>query len=404
MTSEASQTDTSMKQTPLHAWHEQNGGRLVDFAGWSMPVQYQSVIAEHHQTRRSVGLFDVSHMGRFFLTGTGIDAWLDGLMTRRMAGIEVGRIRYSLVTNGEGNILDDVLVYHLNASDQFPASSPNGDTFYMIVVNAGNREKLLNHFRDHVPADGVGSDIQIHDRTRSTAMIAVQGPLANGIVAKMSPVDPELLPYYGGVTADLFVEGQASPAIVSRTGYTGEDGCELIVDADGATALWQTLSAAAEAVDGGASGLAARDTLRLEAGMPLYGHELSESINAAATSLRFAINLKGRTFIGRDAIAKSFANRRDHGGGVVRVGIELAGKRPAREGCDVFVQDQNVGSLTSGTLSPTLGCPIAMAYVHVDAAAIGTAVEVDVRGKRQAGTVVKLPFYVRGETTVGPTA
>ena len=380
---------TALKLTPLSDWHLKHGGRMVDFAQWSMPVQYQSVIQEHHQTRKAVGLFDVSHMGRFFFYGTNVGQWIDGLMTRRIAGVDSGKIRYSLVTNENGMILDDVLVYHLDCNPEddgsFAPSQDNGDSFYMVVVNAGNREKLASWFQSHIPE---GSDIRLEDRTEGTAMIAVQGPQANGIIAKMGVLDPETLAYYTG--AVVKVDDQWT--IVSRTGYTDEDGCELIVDASVAESLWEKLADQAEAVGGGASGLAARDTLRLEAGMPLYGHELSEEINAASTGLGFAINRKGRTFCGDAAIARSKEANQDP----VRVGLELEGRRPAREGCPVLAGGTQIGTLTSGTLSPTLEKPIAMGYLAPDFSAVGTKVDVDIRGKTHAATVVKLPFYQRG--------
>ncbi len=383
-----STANTVLKLTPLSHWHEKHGGRMVDFAGWSMPVQYQSVIQEHHQTRKAVGLFDVSHMGRFFFFGTDVASWIDGLMTRRIAGVDAGKIRYSLVTNENGMILDDVLVYHLachpDDAGAFSPSQESGESFYMVVVNASNREKLVNWFQSHIPE---GSDIRLEDRTEETAMIAVQGPRANEIIAKLSSIDPESLAYYAGVVGK--VDDQW--AILSRTGYTGEDGCELIVDARVAEGLWEKVADQAQAIGGGASGLAARDTLRLEAGMPLYGHELSEEINAASTGLGFAINHKGRKFCGDEAIVKSKEAQKDP----VRVGIELVGRRPAREGCPVLVDGARVGTLTSGTLSPTLEKPIAMAYLSPEFSPVGTKVDVDIRGKTHAATVVTLPFYRR---------
>ncbi len=379
-----STASTALQLTPLSQWHSQHGARMVDFAGWSMPLQYQSVIQEHHQTRQSVGLFDVSHMGRFFFYGDDVGQWIDGLMTRRIAGVDSGKIRYSLVTNQNGMILDDVLVYHLTSDGPFEPSSADGKDFYMVVVNASNREKLADWFQSAIPA---GSDIRLVDRTTETAMIAVQGPQANTIVGGISSINPDALPYYGGKVAKVADHW----AIVSRTGYTGEDGCELIVDAQVAKELWEKLMGPAEAVGGGASGLAARDTLRLEAGMPLYGHELSEQINAASTGLGFAINHKGRNFCGDAAIKKMCEQQTEP----VRVGLELAGRRPAREGCPVLVDGQKIGALTSGTLSPTLGKTIAMAYLRQEFAAVGTPVEVDIRGKFQAAKVVKLPFYQR---------
>lgn len=377
-------------ETPLHRWHVDNGGRMVEFAGWSMPVQYASVVAEHHQTRNAVGLFDVSHMGRLFFSGPSVDKFLDSLSTRRIAGVGPGRVRYSLICNDDGKVLDDVLIYHLAAGGSFSPGDASSDSFYMMVCNAGNRAKIVDWFNAHVPAD---ANVKIDDRTESTAMIAVQGPRANGVVAKLASVDPESLAYYGGTVCKV----DQSDAIVSRTGYTGEDGCEIIVPSTVAAALWQKLHDLVEPMGGGATGLAARDTLRLEAAMPLYGHELNEKISAAQTDLRFAINLKGRSFTGRDAIAGALNDSRLP----VRVGIELEGRRPAREGCKVLSADstnqEDVGQLTSGTLSPTLGVPIAMGYVDSRYAAIGTGLLIDIRGKSVAAKVVELPFYKRSD-------
>ena len=363
-------------ETPFHQWHAENQGRMVDFAGWSMPVQYNSIIKEHEQTRNAIGLFDVSHMGRLFFSGSNIDTFLDRLTTRRVAGMPVGRIRYSLMTNETGGILDDVLVYHLANSD--------GDPFYMMVVNASNRTKIVNWLSAQIPTD---SDIAINDRTLKTGMIAVQGPKANAMVAEICSVNPADLKYYTGTAATI---GEHT-VILSRTGYTGEDGCELIVESADALALWETLIERAGELGGGATGLAARDTLRLEAAMPLYGHELSEDINPAQTDLKFAINLKDREFIGRNTIVTANADPSLP----VRIGLELEGKRAAREHCDILVDGNKVGVVTSGTFAPTVQKSISMGYINRPLAEIGTDVEIDIRGKMAPAKVVALPFYSR---------
>ena len=208
-------------ETPLHQWHVDNGGRMVDFAGWSMPVQYASIVAEHHHTRKKLGLFDVSHMGRLFFSGSDVDQFLDSLSTRRIVGVVPGKVRYSLICNDDGKILDDVLIYHLAAGEGFPAGDDSGNSFYMMVCNASNRAKIVKWFSDHVPAD---SNIKIDDRTETTAMIAVQGPEANAVVAKLASSDPETLAYYCGTVCKV----DGGDAIVSRTGYTGEDGCAAV--------------------------------------------------------------------------------------------------------------------------------------------------------------------------------
>jgi aminomethyltransferase len=366
----------NLLKTPLHSWHVANHGRMVEFAGWSMPVQYGSIIDEHHQTRKSVGMFDVSHMGRFYFSGTQVDEFLDRFTTRRVARVEPGKIRYSLMTNESGGILDDVLVYHLPALD--------GEPFHMMVVNASNRAKIVDWLRSK--SDG---EVQMDDRTTQTAMIAVQGPLANQVVAKISEIDPETLPYYTGTTTKVL----GNPTIVSRTGYTGEDGCELIVAANEAIDVWTKVFELAQEIGGGATGLAARDTLRLEAGMPLYGHELNEDINPAQADLKFAINLKDREFFGRSAI---LAAKKDSSL-PIRIGLELEGRRAAREECEIFLGEQRVGYVTSGTFAPTIQKSISMGYMLPEFAKPGTELTVDIRGKSHFAKVVDLPFYSRNK-------
>lgn len=361
-------------KTPLYAWHADNGGRMVDFAGWSMPIQYSSIVQEHNYTRGAAGLFDVSHMGRLWFSGDGVEAALEGLTTRRIAEVPVGKVRYSLMTNDQGGILDDVLVYHLQGLD--------GRPFHMMVVNASNREKIVAWLNERFD-----DSVQVEDRTVDTAMIAVQGPKANAEVKKLISVDPDSLGNYEGASAKI---GETE-VIVSRTGYTGEDGCELIVPASGATAIWQQLVDMAGSVGGGACGLAARDTLRLEAAMPLYGHELSEKINAGQTALNFAINTKGRKFPGKKAIlaAKKDETLR------VRAGFALDGKRAARENVAIVVDGKTVGEVTSGTFGPTVEKSICMGYIDRSFAQPGTKVQFDIRGKIHDGVVVELPFYKR---------
>ncbi|MEL7498801.1 MAG: glycine cleavage system aminomethyltransferase GcvT [Planctomycetota bacterium] len=367
----------TLLKTPLHDWHESHQGRMVDFAGWSMPVQYTSIIDEHHQTRKAIGLFDVSHMGRLYFSGNDVDQFLDRLTTRRIAGVDCGRIRYSLMTNEQGGILDDVLVYHL------PDAA--GNPFHMMVVNASNREKIVSWIQSHLD----GTDVQMEDRTTTTAMIAVQGPKANHEVAKLADVDPATLAYYTGTTTNV----AGVNAILSRTGYTGEDGCEIICEGHDAVKVWQAIIDAATPLNGGACGLASRDTLRLEAGMPLYGHELSEAINPAQADLKFAIQMKNREFVGKQAILDA---RKDESLRV-RVGLELEGRRPAREECSVLHDEKPVGVVTSGTFAPTLQKSLSMAYVDRAVAEAGTPVTIDIRGKSHPAKVVALPFYQRPE-------
>lgn len=348
---------------------------MVEFAGWSMPIQYGSIIAEHQATRTAVGIFDVSHMARFWFRGGQPDVILDRLLTRKVAAMEPGRIRYSLMCRPEGGIIDDVLFYHLARGD-------SGSEF-MLVVNASNRDKVRGWLEEQTRA----TNMRIEDRTRETAMIAVQGPRACAAVAALADGDPAGLAYYTGRWGSVC----GRPAVISRTGYTGEDGCELIVDAGDAVAVADAVLEESRKFGGMPAGLGARDTLRLEAAMPLYGHELGESINAAQTGLKFAINLKDREFIGSAAIRKA-QQQRDL---PVRIGLRLEGKRAAREGCPVLAGGEQVGEVTSGTFSPTLGQSISMAYVHPSWAAENTSLQVDIRGTSVPATVCKLPFYSR---------
>ena len=351
---------------------------MVPFAGYEMPIQYQSIVQEHQACRTTAALFDVSHMGRLRFDGEGSEQLLDHLLTRRISGMDVGRVRYGLVCNESGGVLDDVLVSHLE--------TPSGSRFHLMVVNASNREKIIQWITPHL-ADF--PNVTMSDRTDLTAMIAIQGPRAIDVCDKLfGKLDLAKLRYYRAVITEQF----AKPVIVSRTGYTGEDGLELIVRAEDAKRVWENLMLAGRDEPFHPAGLGARDTLRLEAGMPLYGHELSESIDPLTAGLQFACNLEDRSFIGDRALRQRAAEPLPK----KRVGLELAGKRPAREGCAIVdAEGQTIGEVTSGAPSPTLGKPIAMAYVPTELAEPGTEVTIDIRGRGQAANVVPLPFYRR---------
>jgi len=390
----------SLAGTPLHDWHAAHGGRMVDFAGWSMPVQYASIAAEHAAVRTAAGLFDVSHMGRLRFDGIADDgsdttAFLDGLLTRRVSDMKTGQVRYSLVTNDAGGILDDVLVYRLQNAE--------GKTYHLLVVNASNREKIIAWIKPRL----AGNDrVCMSDATHDWAMIAVQGPKALKLVQPLVALDRVATPlaqmrYYQCVEARLdygIGKGQGSAkAVVSRTGYTGEDGWELIVEAKAAAAIWARLLADGAGDGVIACGLGSRDTLRLEAGMPLYGHELTESINPFEAGLNFAVNLEHRTFPGRDVLVPLAGDATLPR----RVGLSFEGKRVPREGYQVLSGTEVgntgiVGRVTSGTFSPTFNQPLAMAYVDPQHAEIGTELAVDIRGKAEPCKVVPLPFYRRG--------
>jgi len=380
---------TTPLRTPLAAWHESHGGRMVDFAGWWMPVQYSSIVDEHLATRRAIGLFDVSHMGRLAIEGPAARDWLESLLTRRVSDIAVGQARYTLVTSDEGpdglTILDDALVTR-------EADAADGSTRFAMVVNASNRERVVAWLRSRLPATGVS----FTDRTAETAMIAVQGPLAVATVCVLcGDDDAGRISGLGNYRATrAFVAGQ--PAAVSRTGYTGEDGVEVVVAAAVAEDVWQAIHDAGVPRGLAACGLGARDTLRLEAGMPLYGHELVAGSDPFAIGLGLAVNLEDpagspRRFPGREALARLRAAQPAR----IRVGLACDSKRAAREGSQVLAGGRVVGTVTSGSLSPSLGHAVAMALVDRDVAASAAALEVLVRDVPQAARLVPLPFYKR---------
>ncbi|MCC7085231.1 MAG: glycine cleavage system aminomethyltransferase GcvT [Pirellulales bacterium] len=367
---------STLAKTPLHDWHASHGGRLVDFAGWSMPVQYGSIVAEHNATRTAAGLFDVSHMGRLKFSGDGAAAFLDSLVTRRITDMEPGQVRYGLVTNERAGILDDVLVYRIAQTD--------GTEYYLMVVNASNRAKIIVWINSKL---GDHANVRFADITTDTAMIAVQGPLALELVDLRIDCELEEMKYYHA--SEALVGDQL--AIVSRTGYTGEDGCELMIPARIAAETWEGILKDGQQRGAMAAGLGARDTLRLEAAMPLYGHELNDETNPLEAGLNFAVNLDNRTFPGSGVLS---AVKRD-GVKRTRVGLELTGKRVPREHYGIFAGEQSIGEITSGTFSPTLQKPIAMGYVPPNYAKVGTELSIDLRGAKEPATIVKLPFYKR---------
>jgi len=360
---------------------------MVDFAGWSMPVQYASIVDEHLATRSAAGLFDVSHMGRLAVEGPGSQAWLESLLTRRVADMPVGRARYTLVASDAGGvtILDDALVTReADAADGTPRMS--------MVVNASNRDRVVAWLESRLPASGV----TFRDRTFATAMIAAQGPRAVGIVTGLCPpADAARITALKNYTACAATVAGAAAA-VGRTGYTGEDGVELVVEAADAERVWSAIHAAGAPLGLRACGLGARDTLRLEAGMPLYGHELVATSDPFAIGLDLAVNLddvagRPREFPG----AAHFRDLRDRPRGRVRVGLALDSKRTAREGVVVAAAGTPVGVVTSGSYSPTLGHAIAMALVDRGVAAPGTPLDVLIRDTPQPARVVPLPFHRR---------
>jgi aminomethyltransferase len=356
-------------RTSLHAWHAANRGRLVEFGGWSMPVMYASIVDEHNAVRNRVGLFDIGHMGRLQFRGPGALDWLEYATTNHVARLRPGQIQYSLMVRDSGGVIDDILVYRSHRDDE-----------YAVVCNASNREKVVEELRR---LQG-GRDAELTDRTFSTGMIAVQGPRALELAGRVVTGPLASLAYYHHADAEALGQDVA----VSRTGYTGEDGFEIVVPAEAAEALWIELLDAGVDLGVAPCGLGARDTLRLEAAMPLYGHEMDETVDPYSAGLGWAVKPNKGEFQGRDALKrlKATASKR-------RVGLILEGKRIARQGSVVLLGGQSAGVVTSGTFSPTLGASLAMASVEGMAGA--DSAEVDVRGPKEAARIVALPFYRR---------
>lgn len=374
---------TKLHRTPFHAYHLEHGGRMVDFAGWEMPLLYSSILEEHRQVRTSGGFFDVSHMGRLRFSGRHARRFLDRVCTRRILGMEKGQCRYSLVCNDQGGCRDDVLVYAID------------DDEFLMVCNASNRAKLLEHFA----AEKGDLVFSLKDETESTAMVALQGPKVMEIIGKFSREIPTLK-RYRFVQKNLLV----IKLLVSRTGYTGEDGVEVILPAGMMARQALKLMLDADGTGSGIlqpAGLGARDTLRLEAGMPLYGHEIDESVDPLTAGLDFAVSLdkgvgedRAGRFIGQEALERI----KSEGLSRKLVGIRLTGRRSPRQGMKVFAGEREAGIVTSGCLSPTLEVPIAMAIVAIGSSTPGTSLEVDFGRERVAGEVVPLPFYKPAKT------
>ena len=354
------------QRTVLYDWHVARGARMVDFAGWDMPVQYTSIIEEHNAVRTAAGLFDISHMGRLSFGGPDALALIQRVYTNNAATLKDGQVRYGLVCNDQGGIHDDVLVYRW----------PYG---YAMVVNASNREKIVAWL-----AESKGSfNVEVRDQTKDTCMIAVQGPQALELCRGLTEADASKLGYYHATPTTY----KGKPCVVSRTGYTGEVGVEYMVAAGQGVQLWEEILARGARP----CGLGARDTLRLEAAMPLYGHELSEDIDPFQAGLGWAVKLDKGDFRGREALVR----RRQDSTLRQRVGLELQGKRIAREAARVLAKGKEVGIVSSGTFGPTVNKSIAMAYIDPALKEPGTMLEIDIRGKTEPARIVPLPFYKR---------
>jgi aminomethyltransferase len=360
-----------MHQTPLNAFHREHNARLVDFAGWEMPLMYTGIVDEHIATRQHCTVFDVSHMGRVEFRGPDAAALMEKLNTRNIGSAKPGMCRYSHMCKEDGGILDDVIVSVF-------------DDHFLVVCNASNREKLLGWWEQQAN----GLNVEINDRTLETAMVAIQGPEAFETLDNLLPVSLGELKRYRFMVGNLF----GAEYYVARSGYTGEDGVEIIVPSllasSGLNMLMEQAANAGRPIR--PAGLGSRDTLRLEAGMPLYGHELTEEWDSITAGQGWAVDLS-KDFIGKDVL------QRVHDEGPERqgAGLVVEGKRIARQGAEIQLDGQSVGVVTSGTQSPTLEKNIAMGLLRRDLCEPGQKLEVDIRGRSAAAEVVTLPFYKR---------
>ncbi|MER5472670.1 glycine cleavage system aminomethyltransferase GcvT [Streptomyces sp. NPDC002935] len=374
-------SSTAPRHTALDALHRSLGATMTDFAGWDMPLRYGSERDEHLAVRTKAGLFDLSHMGEITVTGPEAAALLNHALVGNIATVGVGRARYTMICQEDGGILDDLIVYRLADHE---AASPQ----YMVVANASNAQVVL----DALTERAAGFDAVVRDDRDAYALIAVQGPESPGILKSITDADLDGLKYYAGLPGTV----AGVPALIARTGYTGEDGFELFVAPADAEKVWQALTDAGTPAGLVPCGLSCRDTLRLEAGMPLYGHELTTSLTPFDAGLGRVVKFeKEGDFVGRAALEEA-ASRAEQNPPRVLVGLIAEGRRVPRAGYPVVADGQVIGEITSGAPSPTLGKPIAMAYVDAAHAAPGTAgVGVDIRGSHEPYEVVALPFYKR---------
>jgi aminomethyltransferase len=380
--------------TALYEEHKKLGASFTDFGGWQMPLKYSSELAEHHAVRNAAGLFDLSHMGEVWVTGPDAAAFLDYALAGKISAMAVGKAKYSLICNEDGGIIDDLIAYRRPAG-------PDGTDKFLVVPNAGNAKVVAAALAERAGSGKEGGfDVTVEDASATTSLIAVQGPKAAGILLRLVPAEQhELvtgLKYYAAVEVPFLVGGASQELLLARTGYTGEDGFEIFVDNDDAAALWQAIVAIADEGELTPAGLACRDSLRLEAGMPLYGNELSLEGDPFAAGLGPVIALsKEGDFVGKAALAAKKAAGAGTTTGRRLVGLKGLGRRAGRGHYPVLKDGVVVGEVTSGQPSPTLGYPIAMAYVDIEFTAPGTALDIDLRGKAEPFEVVALPFYKR---------
>jgi aminomethyltransferase len=363
-------TPISLRRTALHAEHGKRGARLVPFAGFEMPVQYSSILKEHDAVRERAGLFDLSHMAQFMLKGANVASWAETLTINAVESMKPMQARYNIFCNARGGAHDDTIFYRLNGR-------------WLLVVNGANAEKMWHHLQANV-----AENVRLENLHGDGALIALQGPKSELMLQPHVDVDLSKLKYYFCDEGTVY----GRPAIIARTGYTGEDGFELFVFGEHAAEVWNGLLSDHEADGLEPCGLGARDVLRLEAGMPLYGHELTEEITPVQAGLQWALKASKPEFIGRNALIEQL--ERDEYPRIA--GLIMKGRAPAREGYPVYHNGAPAGEVRSGSIAPSVGGRnIATALLDKAAAIVGTSVEVEIRGTRHEATVVALPFYKR---------
>ena len=362
-----------MYQTALDARHRSLGARMIPFAGWEMPVQYTGLVEEHKAVRSAAGLFDLSHMGELFVTGPDAGRALDAAIVTTPSNLPIGKAHYSMIAAADGGVIDDLIVYRL------------GDQEWLVVANASNAAVVSAALRERL----AGYNAKLDDASMRTSLVAIQGPLAAEILRPFVPIDISSIKYYSGTRTTAC----GVPALLARTGYTGEDGFELFVDWQDGVKVWDTLLEAGRSRGLIPAGLGARDTLRLEAGMPLYGQELDRNTTPFEAGLGRLVKFeKPGDFVGRAPLEAAKGKPRK-----TLVGLKITGRGIARTGYPVYLPaaPEPCGVVTSGTSSPTLGTAIAMAYVPPDRAVPGTVFEVGIRSQRATAEIVPLPFYRR---------
>lgn len=358
-----------MKRTPLYEKHLERNGKIIDFGGWELPVEYSGILAEHEAVRTKAGLFDVSHMGEIMISGKDSEAYLQNIMTNDISTMDNNQIFYSFMCYPDGGIVDDLLIYKYNNEK------------YFLVVNASNTEKDYEWMLEQK-----NGDVKIENVSQNYAEVALQGPLAQDILQKLTSQDlSEIKFFYFADNVNI----SGINAIISRNGYTGEDGFEIYVTPDDGPKIWDMLLEAGKEQGLMPAGLGARDTLRFEVCLPLYGQEISKSISPLEAGLGFFVKLKKDSFIGKEALL----NQKENGLKRKLVGFEMIDRGIARSNHEVFVDGKNIGYVTTGTHSPTLKKSIGLALINAEHAAEGNEIEISVRNKNLKAKIIKKPFY-----------